>query len=154
MGRVKGSFAKFLRHQTRTAPGMTKRATEASLKGMLWNITEATPVRTGKLARSMKKTKVKRRIDGRAGWEGEVYSRLSYAWVVNAGRRSQKITAAPGRYFVVGGKRMKEIDQKGFIGRRMFERGAFKFSAEHGTAVLVEVGEAWIATSYLRAGRG
>ena len=83
MAKLKGSFGKFLKHQARTAPGMTKRATEASLKGMQLTIVENTPRKTGKLQRSVKKTKVKRRVDGRVGWEGEVYSKLHYAWVVN-----------------------------------------------------------------------
>lgn len=154
MGRLKGSFAKFLAHQTKTAPGMTKKSTESSLKGMQYSIVESTPRRTGRLQRSVKKTRVHRRVDGKPGWEGEVYSQLSYAWIVNQGRRGGKIVAGPGKHFVVGGRKLKEIDQKGFAGRHMFERGAAKFSAEVGTLVLVEVGEAWIAASYLKTRGG
>lgn len=154
MDHLRGSFAKFLAHQARTAPGMTKKSTEASLKGMKYSIVEATPRRTGRLQRSMKKSKVKRRADGKVGWEGEVYSHLSYAWVVNQGRRGGVITAGPGKHFVVGGKKLKSINQKAFEGRHMFERGAFAFSIEHGTAVLVEIGEAWIAASMLKTSGG
>lgn len=154
MGSVKGSFGKFLQHQAKTAPGMTKRATESSVAKMQETIQENTPVRSGRLKRSVKKSKITKRHDGRAGWEGEVYSKLSYAWVVNQGRKSGKITAGPGKFFVVGGKRVKSINQQGFAGRRMFQRGAFVFSREHGTAVLVEVGEAWIAASMLKTGQG
>ena len=154
MGSLKGSFGKFLQHQAKTAPGMTKRATENSLARMKESIEDVTPVRTGKLKRSMKKTKVKRRVDGRQGWEGEVYSKLSYAFLVNAGRKGGPVTAGPGKWFVIGGKRVKTINQEAFAGRRMFEKGAFIFSREHGTAVLVEVGEAWIAASMLKTGQG
>lgn len=154
MGKLNGSFGKFLQHQARTAPGMTKRGTENSLAKMREAVQDVTPVRSGRLKRSVKKTKVLKRADGRAGWEGEVYSKLSYAFVVNQGRRAQKITAGPGKWFVVGGKRVKTIDQEAFSGRRMFQKGAFLFSREHGTTVLVEVGEAWIAASMLKTGAG
>lgn len=154
MGKVTGSFGKFLQHQAKTAPGMTKRGTERSLGRMKESIEDVTPVRTGKLKRSMRKTKVTRRTDGRAGWEGEVYSKLSYAFLVNRGRRAGKVTAGPGKFFIVGGKRVKTINQEAFAGRRMFERGAFLFSREHGTAVLVEVAEEWIAASMLKTGAG
>lgn len=154
MGNLKGSFAKFLTHQTKTSSGMTKKATDASLKGMQHSIVEATPRRTGRLQRSIKKTKVSRRADGKIGWEGEVYSRLSYAWIVNQGRRGGVVTAGPGRHFVVGGRKVKEINQTAFAGRYMFQRGAAKFSAEAGALVLVEIGEAWIAASYLKTRGG
>ena len=154
MGKLRGSFAKFLAHQARTAPGMTKTATDKSLKGMQFSIVDVTPRITGKLQRSIKKTKVSRRVDGRLGWEGEVYSKLSYAWVVNQGRKAGPVTAGPGKWFHIGGKKVKTIQQKAFAGRRMFHRGAFNFSAEHGEAVLVEVGEAWIAASMLKTGAG
>lgn len=154
MGQLKGSFGKFLQHQAKTAPGMTRRATDDSLAAMKDSIHDVAPERTGRLKRSLKKTKVKRRVDGRAGWEGEVYSKLSYAFLVNSGRKSGKVTAGPGKWFVVGGKRVKTINQEGFAGRRYFEKGAFVFSREKGTAVLVEVGEAWIAASMLKTGAG
>ena len=83
-----------------------------------------------------------------------MYSKLSYAYVVNTGRKAGKLTAGPGKFFVVGGKRVKTINQTAFAGRRMFEKGAFIFSREHGEAVLVEVGEAWIAASMLKTGAG
>ena len=54
----------------------------------------------------------------------------------------------------MGGKKVKTIQQKGFLGRRMFNRGAFIFSSEYGEAVLVEEGEAWIAASLLKTGAG
>ena len=154
MGKLVGSFGKFLQHQAKTAPGMTRRGTENSLAKMRESIQDVTPVRSGRLRRSMKKSRVVRRTDGRPGWEGEVYSNLSYAFVVNQGRRAQRITAAPGKWFVVGGKRVKTIDQEAFSGRRMFQKGAFLFSREHGVAVLVENAEEWVAASMLKTGAG
>ena len=153
MAALKGSFGKFLQHQARTAPGMTKRATDASLKEMKGFIETVTPVRTGKFKRSMKKSKVTRRVDGRLGWEGEVYSKLSYAWVVNQGRKAGMVEAGPGKWFVVGGKRVKRIHQEAFTGRRYFNKGAFDFSAKRGTSVLVEIGDEWIAASMIKTGQ-
>lgn len=140
---LKGSFAAFLRYQARTSKGFMRKTADGSLKGMQHSIVEATPRRSGRLQRSMKKTKVTRRADGVEGFEGEVYSKLKYAWVVNQGRTHREVHASPGSYFIIGGHKVTHYTQSAFAGRHMFERGAFDWSVKHAEPYMVLQYEEW-----------
>lgn len=152
--KLKGSFGAFLRRQVRTSSGFMRGTAEGSLRGMQHSVVEATPRKTGRLQRSVKKTKARRRADGQPGWEGEVYSKLSYAWIVNQGRRKKEVHAKPGHHFHIGSKKMTHYTQSAMIGRRMFQRGAFAFSTTVAEPYMAAEYEKWVHTCKIESGQG